>query len=178
MAWLKDPHHSANPHVWSLHDYDDVIFENPPPFRRNNPPDPSKQYAEVRRFASLVRGFDKRSRIWLSEQGVKLTGSGAPLAQDPGAAQKQYEAATRFLRLGLQEPQIDLVNYYSFFGNPGGFDSALVHPPDQPPSGTPPPYNLSRYPAPNDGNTYSVFRPAYCALTKESHDWCYPGHGE
>lgn len=177
MQYLKD--HHLNPKVWALHDYYDVVRNDTGRFTPSSNPSsttkqyaPSKQYAQARYYARRVRNFNNRDRVWLSEQGVLLVGSGADLTNNKNgtATQKQQAAAKRFTRLAMQEPNIDLVNYYAFFGASKDlrghpFDSALVRPPDPPPPGAQPPY------------TFGAFRPAYCYLTKEPQSNCYQGTG-
>lgn len=172
MSFLKGKH--ADPHVWALHDYYDVIFNDTARFEPKSSSNPSKQYAQARYFASRVRAYNKRDRVWLSEQGVLLTGKGAPLANGGKAAQRK--AAQRFKALAVQDRSIDLVNYYEFFGCfqqincRGNFDSALVRdPPDPPPNSQD---------GPGPVYTFGGFRAAYCVLTKQADSLCYQGAGQ
>jgi hypothetical protein len=168
----------ANPHVWALHDYLDVIFEKtdrfyPPPRDKKKPP-PSKKYAEAHYFEKRVHDFNKRAHVWLSEQGVLLVGKGKFLAD---SAKAQREAAGRFRKLAMLA-RIEMDNYYEFFGCKehyncnSNFDSGLVrNPPDPPPNpadGFSPPWTFQGK---------DRLRAAYCILTRQDVGNCYDKAG-
>jgi hypothetical protein len=163
--------------AFALHDYYDVIFSNTARYFPNPKNAPSQQFAQERHFVRAVRGLFPSARVWMSEQGVLLTQKGQPLQAN---RQLQRDAAKRFLALGRDNPRINLVLYYSFFGCSQDetkrrfcntdFDSGLVrNPPDPPnPEFDPPPY---------DFHGPSQLRAAYCVLAKRSEDKCYQNSG-
>jgi hypothetical protein len=161
-------------HVFALHDYYDVIFNNTAKYYPASRSNPSQSFVQVREFGKLIKDKYPGAKIWLSEQGVLLTGKGQGLQVD---GQHQIDAANRFLEIGQEDPRVNLVNYYEFFGcsqDPSkrrncntNFDSGLVrNPPDPPnPEIQRPPYS------------FGGFRAAYCRLAQRPKNTCYQGPG-
>lgn len=173
-----------NVHVFALHDYYDVWFKDSARFEPPGYAKPSKQYAQVRFFGKeRVHANYPHARLWLSENGVQLGGTGVGQDLRSGGGPAQRAAAKRFLEIGNEDPRVDLVLYYSFFGcGPhrfncrGSWDSALVrNPPDPPPNpydGQSPPYTFGQ-----EDPSQPAFRATYCVLTGLASSKCYQGTG-
>jgi hypothetical protein len=146
---------SGYPHVWSLHDYHDLV---------NYYAYPHNSYAEA-----FLRKLGRRlhnPRIWFSEQGVALRNGETTTNLDNGSEsqdiKRQVTAAKDFLRLGSihlakEQSRVEVVDYYLYKGpsaaklvkEPNAFDSALL-----PGEGV---TEEEKHPADNP-------RPAYCVL--------------
>ena len=99
--------HGGHPKVWSLHAYADVN---------------GRQSSETRRFLAAT---PKRSSVWLSEQGVVLSSSGALKSGDVSG---QAAAARQFLKLSTISPKIKRVYYYQLEAGNKKWDSGVVTP--------------------------------------------------
>jgi hypothetical protein len=107
-----------------------------------------------------------------------MNGTWNPLAQRDWTVPEQRKAANRFLKLATQGRNIDLVNYYAFWGNEGT-DVALVRPPYKPHEPRAPVVSSTF----RDRPPYVQYKPseakrqAYCVLTGRAASFCSTAEG-
>ena len=97
--------HHLNPHVWGMHDYNDLIEVQEPLTSYKN-----HNAEELARITKTKLG---NPRIWLSEQGVQLK-SETKFTQLYGNSELQHTSAEDFLLLADASTRTELVDYYQY----------------------------------------------------------------
>jgi len=133
QQYLSGMEHVRTASYWAWHAYEDGELTQTPWHLSH----PAENWKEFDKFAAMVKFYDPKANIWLTEQGVVYTEPGrVPLAGKSG--EDVADAIMRFFvhhksqQLTRQSAMIKYFYYYEMRGEPGGFDSGLLEAPAPP----------------------------------------------